>query len=102
MTECDFALLAISPCGRPPLPPGFAPTADERLCALLLGRNEELAVVASVNAEQLHDAVPDLELVRCTYSIFLQSRLDSERGSARAPVALARRPHDEPLHTRMR
>jgi Xaa-Pro aminopeptidase len=64
MAERNVGLLAISPSDDLRYLLGFAPTADERLCALLLGRDEELAVVPSVNAEQLHDAVPGLELLR--------------------------------------
>jgi hypothetical protein len=37
MTECDFALLAISPSDDLGYLLGLAPTADEHLCALLLG-----------------------------------------------------------------
>ena len=64
MAQRDVGLLAISPSDDLRYLLGFAPTAGERLCALLLGRDEELAVVPSVNAEQLHDAVSGLELLR--------------------------------------
>jgi Xaa-Pro aminopeptidase len=64
MTERGVDALAISPSDDLRYLLGFAPTADERLCMLLLGLTRMLIVVPGVNAEQMRAAVPEIELVR--------------------------------------
>jgi Xaa-Pro aminopeptidase len=64
MAERDVAALAVSPSDDLRYLLGFSPTADERLCLLLLGPTRMLIVVPGVNAEQMRAAVPGIELVR--------------------------------------
>lgn len=54
-------LLALAPSDDLRYLLGFAPTADERPCLLLLDPEQTLCVVPALNAAQLEAAVPELE-----------------------------------------
>lgn len=43
---------------------GFSPTADERACMLLVASARAVALMPSLNAEQVAAAAPELELIR--------------------------------------
>jgi len=58
MAERGIDLLAISPSDDLRWLLGFSPTADERACMLLLGRDNESFVVPRLNAEQTRVALP--------------------------------------------
>lgn len=58
MAEWSIDLLAVSPSDDLRWLVGFSPTADERACMLLLGRDDESFVVPSLNAEQARVALP--------------------------------------------
>lgn len=64
MAEREITALAVSPSDDLRYLLGFAPTADERLCMLLLGPTRMLIVAPGVNAEQMEAALPGIELVR--------------------------------------
>jgi Xaa-Pro aminopeptidase len=63
MAERAIDLLAVSPSDDLRYLVGFAPTADERPCMLLLGPERATIVVPSVNAEQFRAAVPEPDYV---------------------------------------
>ncbi len=63
MADRGIGLLAVSPSDDLRYLLGFAPTADERPCMLLLGRTDAALLVPSLNAEQTRAALPDLHLV---------------------------------------
>lgn len=58
MTARDVDLLAISPSDDLRYLVGFSPTADERPCMLLLGQDDLVFLVPSLNAEQARAALP--------------------------------------------
>jgi Xaa-Pro aminopeptidase len=62
MEKGGLDLLAISPSDDLRWLVGFSPTADERVCMLLVGRESAAFVVPSLNAEQTGAAVADLPL----------------------------------------
>lgn len=63
MAARDIDLLAVSPSDDLRYLAGFSPTADERPCMLLLGRDDMVLLVPSLNAEQARAALPALPFV---------------------------------------
>jgi Xaa-Pro dipeptidase len=60
MAEQGIDLLAVSPSDDLRYLAGFSPTADERACALLVGAEDAVFLVPSLNAVQSRAALPDL------------------------------------------
>ncbi len=63
MTVRDIDLLAVSPSDDLRYLVGFSPTADERPCMLLLGQDDIVLLVPSLNAEQARAALPTVRFV---------------------------------------
>jgi len=60
MNETGVDVLAVAPSDDLLYLLGFSPTADERACMLLLGAEDSVFVVPSLNAEQSREALPSL------------------------------------------
>jgi Xaa-Pro aminopeptidase len=60
MERAGVELLAVSPSDDLRYLAGFSPTADERPCMFLLGRDDAVFVVPSLNAVQARSELPEL------------------------------------------
>jgi Xaa-Pro aminopeptidase len=90
MTETGFDLLAVSPSDDLLYLLGFSPTADERPCMLLLGAEDAVFLVPSLNAVQTREALRSLPSLRF---VTWQDAAGPERAlrEAAAPFAGTRR-----------
>jgi Xaa-Pro aminopeptidase len=64
MAQADVGLAAIAPTDNLRWIAGFAPIYDERACLLLVSQAAAAMLMPALNAEQMADRVPELELVR--------------------------------------
>jgi Xaa-Pro aminopeptidase len=87
MVECGVDLLAVPPSDDLRYLLGFSPTPDERACMLLVGRNEAIFLVPSLNAAQSREALPALRFVEWADEVGPASALRE----AVEPFASARR-----------
>jgi Xaa-Pro aminopeptidase len=87
MAECGVDLLAVPPSDDLRYLVGFSPTPDERACMLLLGRDDAVFLVPSLNAAQSREALPTLRFVEWADEAGPETALREAIG----PFAAARR-----------